>query len=316
MAQRSSSSFLLFSGTSHEDLAKKVAAELKIELGKMQIKEFPDREIGVEILESVREKNIYVLQSTAKHPNHFLIELFIIIDALKRACSRSITLVMPYFGYARQDRRHEKKEPISARLFASLLEKAGANRIITVDLHAEQIEGFFEIPVRHISARVLFIERIKELSLQKPIIVAPDVGRAKLASRFAKDLDCEIAIVEKRRVSGSEVEALSLIGNVEGKDVIIVDDIGSTGKTLYLSSELCKKAQARSIYACITHALFVGAEWQKAQLDGLFVTDSLPHVEGVETISLSLLLAEAIGKMEENKFLKRECYETDSLSTF
>src|SRR3990167_7044373 len=240
MAQSS----IIFAGSSHGELALKVAEHLNLRLGKLQIETFPDGEIGVQVLENVRGRDAFVLQSPAFKPNHFLMELLIIVDALKRASVNSITVVLPYFAYARQDRKDKGRMPITARLVADLLEKAGITRLLTVDLHTEQIQGFFNIPVDNLYARPLFVDALKQHGLEKVVIVSPDVGSNKMARKFAEDLGVEIAIVDKRRINAHQVEMTALIGEVEKRDVLLVDDMCSTGGTLKTASWVCKKAGA------------------------------------------------------------------------
>lgn len=291
-------SFMLFAGSSHEKLAKEVAGVLNVQLGKVLIETFPDGEIGVQILENVRGKDVFVLQSAARHPNHYLMELLILVDALKRASARSIVAVMPYYPYARQDRKDKGRVPITAKLVADLLEKAGVTRVLTLDLHTEQIQGFFNIPVDHLYARPLFVRTFREKGLKDAVIVSPDVGSNKMARRFAEDLQVDLAIVDKRRVSANRVEANALIGEVKGKHVLLVDDMCSTGKTLETAARVCKEAGARSVFAVVSHGLMVGGVQLKG-VDQVFVTDSVPVKEGislppVHVVSVASLLGSAI----------------------
>jgi len=284
--------FLLFAGSSHESLALELAKALNTTLGKIRIETFPDGETGVEVLQSVRGRRVFVLQSVARNPNHFLMELLIIIDALKRASAKSIELVIPYFGYARQDRKGMERNPITAKLVADLLQKAGAARVLTMDLHTEQIEGFFDIPIDNLYARPVLIKGAK--NLQSPVVVSPDVGRNKMARHFAEELKCEIAIVDKRRVGPEKIEMDALIGNVKGKDVLLVDDIISTGKTLEIAAKVCILNGAKSIRALVSHALLS----EKARFDGIeevIVTNSVPTSnKQVKQVSIAPLLGEAI----------------------
>ena len=287
---------MIFAGTSHPELAREVAKELGVSLGKTVIETFPDGEIGCQILENVRGKDVFVVQSPARHPNHFLMELLILVDALKRASAKSIVAVIPYYAYARQDRKEKGRVPITARLVANLLERAGVTRVLTMDLHTEQIQGFFDIPVDHQYARRLFVETLKKLKLKEGIVVSPDVGSNKMARKFAEDLKFDLAIVDKRRVSGRKVEVKDLIGNVKNKQVILVDDICSTGSTLSTAAKVCKKEGAKSVFAVVTHALMMGG-YQIEGVDQLFVTDSVPPLKaGKETrvVSIAPLIAEAI----------------------
>jgi ribose-phosphate pyrophosphokinase len=297
MAQNHSS-FMLFSGSSHEELAEKIAKELRIPLGKVQRETFPDGEIGIQIQENVRGKDIFVVQSMAKRPNRYLMELLIMVDAFKRASARSISAVMPYYAYARQDRKDKPRAPITAKLVANLLEKAGITRVLTMDLHTEQIQGFFDIPVDHLYARPLFIKTFKNLGKKNLIVVSPDVGSNKMARNFAEDLNVDLAIVDKRRIAANRVEANAIIGDVKGKNVILLDDICSTGGTLKSAALACQKEGAESVYAAVSHGLFAGNALKDSGLEKVFVTDTIPQDMGIgielETVSTAALFAQAI----------------------
>lgn len=284
----------LFAGTSHPELARQVARERKMSLGKIEIEKFPDGEIGVHLRENVQGRDVIVLQTIARHPNHYLMELLLIVDALRRGNAHSITAVIPYLGYGRQDRGGG---PIAAKLVANLLEKAGVSRLITVDLHAEQIAGFFDIRVENLYARTLLLKKLeKEKDL---VVVTPDLGRVKLARAFAQSLDTPFAVVDKRRVSAKRVESRALLGDVQGKNVLLVDDIYSTGETLKMASLVCKKAGAKRIFAAVSHGLFTAKKsWKGSAIDKMWITNTVPH-EGrlfgrVETVSVASLLASAI----------------------
>ena len=295
-------SLMLFAGTSHPELAQQIAKELGIRLGKIRIETFPDQEIGIQILENVRGKDVFVLQTIARHPNPYLMELLIIVDALKRASARSITAVMPYFGYARQDRRalNDKqggRVPITAKLVANMLETAGVSRVLTMDLHAEQIQGFFDIPVDNLLARPLLVEAAKKEGWESSVVVAPDIGSIRLARAFAEDLKGEYAIVDKRRVNAKRVEAKALIGDVQGQNVILVDDICSTGGTLKRASLVCKAKGGKAIRAFVTHGIFVKA-FEESAIEKMFVTNTIPFPKGlpkkIRTVSVAPLFAKAI----------------------
>jgi ribose-phosphate pyrophosphokinase len=295
------SSWLLFSGSSHEELAKEVAKKLKVKLGLRTIELFPDGEIGMQILENVRGKDVFVLQSIARRPNHYLMELLIMIDALKRASAKSVVVVLPYFGYARQDRKEKGRVPITAKLVANLLEKAGATRVLTMDLHTEQIQGFFDIPVDNLYARPLFVHAIRDEKLSNLVIVSPDMGSNKMARKFAEDLNVEIAIVDKRRFNATKVEASALIGHVSGKNVMLVDDICSTGGTLQVAAAICKKNGAKSVCACVSHGLLINGPLRGA-IDRMLITNSVSPSEAaqdpsVTTVSVAGLFAQAIERI-------------------
>ena len=281
--------FVLFSGTSHPTFATKLAKELGTCLGKAQIELFPDGEIGAQILENVRGRDVFVVQSIAKKPNFYLMELLILIDALKRASARSIVAVIPYFGYARQDRKDKGRVPITAKLVANLLETAGVTRVITMDLHSEQIQGFFDIPVDNLYAQSLFAEKVKTLGMKNPVVCAPDVGSAKLARLMANQLGADFAIVDKQRMNAKEVETHALIGDVQGRDVVLVDDICSTGTTLKKASEVVKKAGAVRVIAAVTHPLFNSEMVKESEIDTFFVTNTVPLPEEIDHSQIEIL---------------------------
>ncbi len=296
---------MLFSGSSHPGLAAELAKDLSVHLGEVLIESFPDGEIGIQILENVRGKDVFLLQSAARHPNHFLMELLILADAFKRASARSIVAVMPYFPYARQDRKDKGRVPITAKLMANLLEKAGITRLLTMDLHTEQIQGFFDIPVDHLYARPVFVKALKEIGIQDAVVVSPDIGSNKMARKFAEDLKVDIAIVDKRRISAEKVEMNALIGDVRVKTAILVDDICSTGKTLEMAAKVCKGQGAKKVIAVISHALFMGGPSLEG-IDQVLITDSIAPLKGVKTpkvqvVSIAPLFAQAIECVIEAK---------------
>ena len=300
-------SFLLFSGTSNEKLAGEVARSLGVSLGKLSISTFPDGEIGIEIYENVRGRDAFVLQTIARRPNHYLMELLILIDALKRASCRSITFVIPYFGYARQDRKDKGRVPITAKLIADILQQAGADRGLTMDLHAEQIQGFFDIPVDNLYARPLLEKAVQSLGLDSYVVVAPDLGSIKLAKAFAQEVGADFAIVDKRRVDAEHVEPGALIGSVEGRPVVIIDDLVSTGETLKIAARACKKAGASQIYAVATHGLMADKAFRGSAIEKLIITDTIPVSEGclsdpsVEVVSCAPLFSQAIEFIHSGK---------------
>lgn len=296
------SSYLLFSGTSHPQLAAEVASHLNISLGKISFEPFPDGEISVQILDNVRGRDVFVMQTIAQHPNDYLMELLIIIDALKRASAQTIAVVIPYFGYARQDRKDKPRVPITAKLIANLLTVAGASRILTMDLHAGQIQGFFDIPVDNLYARHVIAEAIKKNHINNFVVMAPDLGAIKKARAFATYLNAEFALIDKRRVSSEKVEVYAIIGNIEGKDVILVDDMCSTGGTLVSAAKACKDAGAKRIFASVTHGLFVGSAFEaieKSPIEKVIVTNTVPLSEAkrhpkVEQVSVAAIFGESI----------------------
>jgi len=297
---QSENHFLLFAGSSHPELAQQIADNLRIPLGKVQIETFPDGEIGVQILENVRGRDVFVLQTIARHPNFYLMELLILVDALKRASARSIAAVIPYFGYARQDRKDKPRVPITAKLVANMLEKAGVTRVVTMDLHAEQIQGFFDIPLDNLYARPLLVDAIKKLDLKNSIVVSPDIGSIRLARAFAENLKLELAIVDKRRVGPEKVESGALIGDVSGKSVLIIDDMCSTGGTIKTAARVCRKMGATGkIYAVVTHGLLIGKAFEERTIEKMLISNTIPlpkelFSQSVEVISAAPLFAKAI----------------------
>ncbi|NGX38757.1 MAG: Ribose-phosphate pyrophosphokinase [Chlamydiae bacterium] len=291
--------FLFFAGSSHPELGKQIAKGLGAPLGKVSISTFPDGEIGIEILENVRGRDAFVLQTIARRPNHYLLELLIFVDALKRASARSITAVIPYFGYARQDRREGgKRVPITAKLVAHLLEAAGVDRVLVMDLHTEQIQGFFGIPVDHLFARPLLLDAVRQAGLNPFTVVAPDLGSIKLARAFASSAKADLAFIDKRRVNAERVQTGALIGNVKDRDLLLVDDMVSTGDTLLRAAEVCRERGANRIFAAATHGIFSSGAIEGSAIEKMFVTNTipfLPEVEnGVEVVSVAPLFSQAL----------------------
>lgn len=304
------SDFLLFSGTSNPELAKEIAEYLDVQLGQVHIERFPDGEIFVQLLESVRGKDVYVIQSVALKPNHYLMELLIIIDALKRASAKSITAVLPYFGYCRQDRRDKPRVPITAKLVANLIANAGANHIVTMDLHAGQLQGFFDIPVDNISAKAVLAEAFKELNRSNCIVVTPDVGSIKLARNYANHLGLDFAIVDKHRLSAEQVAVVSVIGDVNGKDILLADDMCSTGSTLTSAAKACQEKGAKRIFALLTHGLFTKEavrHIEESPIEVVFMSNTVPYTDRlsgttkIRSVSVAPLFGQAIGRILSNE---------------
>ena len=296
--------FKLFTGTSHPSLASGIAKELNIKLSQSKSEVFPDGEIGIQILDNVRGQDVFVVQSAAGDPNHYLMELLIFVDALKRASARSITAVMPYFPYSRQDRKGYRRVPITAKLVANMLEKAGVTRLLTMDLHADQIQGFFDIPVDNLYSQKIFASRLS--GVKETVVVAPDLGSVKLAKAYAHHFDCQIAIIDKKRICPNEVSARALIGDVRGKHVLIVDDMCSTGKTLIEAAKLVKELGAKGVTATVAHFLSDPKCFQSSPIDKLLITDTIHHDLGkltpnIEVVSVANLFGLAIRSMNESR---------------
>jgi ribose-phosphate pyrophosphokinase len=297
----------IFSGTANQPLAKAICKSIGMDLGKCTIKPFPDGETFVKIEENVRGEEVFVVQPTSPPTNHNLMELFIMIDALRRASAKRITAVLPLYGYARQDRKDQPRVPITAKLVANLLVAAGANRILTMDLHAQQIQGFFDIPVDHLYAAPVMYEYLKKKSLKNLVVVSPDTGGLKMAHAYSQVLEAGLAIVAKRRKSASEVESMAVIGEIKGKNILLVDDLTETAGTLTEAASLLKKKGAKEILACVSHAILgeTGIErLRKSSIDELITTDTVqrPDIDGVKitTLSVAGLLGEAIKRINSN----------------
>ncbi|MBW1842147.1 MAG: ribose-phosphate pyrophosphokinase [Deltaproteobacteria bacterium] len=294
---------IIFSGNSNPVLAKKICDYLELPLGGAKVKTFSDGEVQIEIDDNVRTKDAFVIQSTCRPVNDNLVELLLMIDALKRASARRITAVIPYYGYARQDKKVAPRVPISAKLVADLLTVAGANRVITLDLHAGQIQGFFNIPVDNVFAAPLFIEYIKKNFQVDLVIVSPDAGGVERARAYAKRLGAGLAIIDKRREKPNEAKAMSLIGDVKDKITIIVDDMADTAGTLVQAAEAISSKGAREVHACFSHPVLSGPAVDRisdSHLKSIVVTDTIPLsgkaeiCEKIKVLSTSALLGETI----------------------
>lgn len=274
-----------------------------IQLGDVEISTFPDGEIALQVKESVRGRDVFVLQTIALDPNNYLMELLVMIDALKRASAKSITVVVPYLGYCRQDRKDKPRVPITAKLVANLIEEAGASRLITLDLHAEQVQGFYDIPVENLLARPVLAAAFHRKIPDSYVVVAPDAGGVKLARDYAKQLNSPIAVLDKQRLSPDQVEVITFIGDISGKDVLLADDMCTTASTLVSAAKACQEKGAKSIYAVVTHGLFVGQAIGKiinSPIEKLFVSNSIPWEamqavpDKIVSVSIAPLLGEAI----------------------
>lgn len=290
----------IFSGNANMPLADKICKHLGIELGKLRVERFADGEIDVQILESVRAHDCYIVQPTCPPTNENLMELLITIDAFKRASAGKITAVMPYFGYARADRKASPRVPITAKLVSNLIAKAGADRVMTLDLHAGQIQGFFDIPVDHLRARKVFLDYFSGFDHSNLVVISPDVGGVERARKFAARMDAGLVIIDKRRPKPNEAVVYNVIGDVEGKTAIIFDDIVDTAGTLTTVAQKIMERGAKEVYAVCTHGLLSRNAMERinnSSIKKLIITDSLPVRDlgpKVDTLSVSYLLADAI----------------------
>ena len=301
----------LFTGRASPELAQKVCDYMQIPLGRGRTEIFPDSELMVKVEEDVRGRDCFVMQSTCHPVNAYLMELFIWIDCLRRASASRVTAVIPYFGYARQDRKDEGRTPITAKLVANLLERAGADRVVSVDLHAAQVQGFFDIPVDHLSASPVLLKWFKSLKLENRVFVSPDVGNVKRAQVYANILGGDICIIDKRRVSGSTTKAAHIIGDVKDKNVFMVDDMITTAGTVTEACRILKDHGAKDIYVAATHAVFAGPAMErlaKAPLTKIAVADTIPIgsrcdaiKDRLEVLSVAELLGEAIHRIHHNQ---------------
>ena len=299
--------YKVFSGTANEAFSKSVAKYLSVPLSEATINRFSDGEISIQISESVRGRDVFIIQSTCAPANANLMELLIMTDALKRSSAKSITAIVPYFGYARQDRKAAPRVPISAKLVANLFETAGIDRVVTLDLHAGQIQGFFDIPVDNLYGSIVFRDHVRRKNLKNPIIASPDIGGVARARSFAKDMGLEIVIVDKRREKANESEVMNIIGNVEGKDVILIDDMIDTAGTIVKAASALKKNGATSVMAFCSHPVLSGPAHDRilnGELDELVVTDTIPlsqENEKITVLSVAHLFSEVIRRIYHNE---------------
>jgi ribose-phosphate pyrophosphokinase len=296
----------VLTGTAHPELALAICENLGVELGSATVETFPDGETFVQIKENIRGKDVYIVQPTSPPANQNLMELLIMVDAVRRASAHRITAVLPFFGYARQDRKDRPRVPITAKLVANLLVAAGVNRVLTMDLHAGQIQGFFDIPVDHLYASPVLLKAIRERGIENLVVVSPDVGGLKMSHAYSKTLGVPFAIVAKNRVSAEEVEALNVIGDVKGKNVLLVDDLTETAGTLTAAAKLLSEHGAKNIYAGVSHAVLGDKGRQRiadSSIIELFTTDSVPQAFGekVTALSVASLLGEAIKRIHSDE---------------
>ena len=299
----------LIAGNANPKLAQEIAKKMGIELSPATIGRFSDGEIQVKITNSVRGSDCYIIQPTCAPVNENIMELLVIADALKRASARRITAVIPYYGYARQDRKAEPRVPITSKLVANLITASGIDRVLTVDLHARQIQGFFDIPVDHLYARPVLFQYFKDLNLDNPIVVSPDAGGVERARGFAKLLNADLAIVDKRRPRPNEAAIMNIIGDVKGRNAIILDGMIDTGGTLTKVADAIKNAGAIKVYAAASHGVLSGQaieKIQKSSLEEVVITNSITHdtdLPKIKVLSIASLLAEAITKIYNDESL-------------
>jgi ribose-phosphate pyrophosphokinase len=302
---------MLFTGNANRVLAEEITAHLCVDLGKATVGRFSDGEVTVEVHQNVRARDVFVVQSTCAPTNDNLMELLIMVDALKRASARRITAVIPYFGYARQDRRpRSTRVPISAKVVANLLETVGIERVLTMDLHADQIQGFFDIPVDNIYASPVLLADLKSKDYRDLIVVSPDVGGVVRARALAKQLGCDLAIIDKRRSAANVAEVMHVIGEIEGRNCVIMDDMIDTAGTLVKAADVLKERGAQSVYAYCTHAVFSGPAIERiatSALDEVVITNTIPLSDGakacrkIRQLSVAFLFAETIRRISDGE---------------
>ena len=302
---------VLFTGNANPVLAQQIASHLGVELGSASVGRFSDGEVTVEIRQNVRARDVFVVQPTCSPTNENLMELLIMVDALKRASARRITAVIPYFGYARQDRRpRSTRVPISAKVVANLLETVGVERVLTMDLHADQIQGFFDIPVDNIYASPVLLSDLKSKNHQNLVVISPDVGGVVRARALAKQLGCDLAIIDKRRPAAGVSEVMHVIGEIEGRNCIIMDDMIDTAGTLVKAAEVLKARGARSVYAYCTHPVFSGPAIDRisaSHIDEVVITNTIPLSDTakactkIRQLSVAFLFAETIRRISDGE---------------
>jgi len=300
----------IFAGSSNSALTSAVCKYLEIPLGGAKLDTFPDGEKHIRVEDDVRGTDCFVLQSTCRPVDEHLVELLIYLDCLKRASARRITAVIPYFGYARQDRKDEGRVPITAKLVANLIATAGADRVLAIDLHARQLQGFFDIPVDHLTGELVLSKYFRDKKIIDLTVVSPDVGNIRIASKYASHLGGELAIVHKRRMSGSEVKAYEIIGEVKGRNVLMCDDIIATAGTVCGAAELVKDRGAEKVYVGATHGVFAPQAIKRlaeAPIDEVVVTDTIPlneeakKIVRIKVLSVAVMLGEAVRRIHRNE---------------
>lgn len=301
---------IVFSGSSNPALAQSICNYLNLDLGKVEISNFPDGEKLIRLESDVRGRDVYVIQSTCTPVDENLVELLIFMDCIRRASAARITAVVPYFGYARQDRKDAGRVPITAKLMANVITSAGADRVLSLDMHAKQLQGFFDIPMDHLTAEPVLVQYLKQKRIADLTVVAPDVGNMKTASCYASALDAELAIINKRRLSGQEILCEEIIGEVEGRNVVMVDDMISTAGTIAGAAKMVKERGAKKIVVGATHGVFAGPAVERlneAPIDEVFVTDTIPlngavkKLKNLKVLSVASLIGEAMRRIHSNE---------------
>ncbi len=296
----------IFSGRSNRPFAEKVAESINLQLGEISIQTFSDGEIWVKYIENIRGSDVYIIQST-NPPAEQLMELLIMIDAAKRSSARRVTAVIPYFGYARQDRKDQPRVAITAKLVANLITTAGADRVITMDLHAPQIQGFFDIPFDHLYGSAILMKHLHDMKIGNLAVVSPDVGGIKIARAYAKRLEADLVLLDKRRPKANVTEVMNIIGDVENKNILIIDDLIDTGGTFCNAVAALKDAGANDIYGACTHPILSGKAYDRieaSKVTKILVTDTVPlkcTSDKIETISVARLFGEAILRTNQNQ---------------
>jgi len=300
----------IFAGSASRKLAKAICERLKVPVGDVVVSRFEDGEVSVRFNENIRGSDVFIVQSTNAPADH-LMELLVMLDAAKRASARRVTAVIPYFGYARQDRKDQPRAPITAKLVANLVTVAGADRVLTMDLHSAQIQGFFDIPLDHLYAAPVLIEHFAKLALPNLVVVAPDIGSVKMARAYAKRLGADLALVDKRRPRADAVEVMNIIGDVEGKNAVLFDDVVTTARTLCQAADAIRAQGAREIYAGVTHGVFCPGSHERlaaSPIREVVVTDTLSHEDsplpaGIRELTVAGLLGEAVQRIHEERSL-------------
>jgi ribose-phosphate pyrophosphokinase len=297
----------IFTGNSNRALAEQICQSINVPLGEATVTSFPDGETFVKIDENIRGQDVFIIQSTCPPTNHHLMELLIMIDAARRASAFRITAVLPFYGYARQDRKDQPRVPITAKLVANLLVSAGANRVLTMDLHSQQIQGFFDIPVDHLYASPVFFEHLAKMKNQGLVVCSPDIGGMKMAAAYADVLGATLGMVAKRRKSATTVEAMNVVGDVDGCDVLLVDDITETAGTLMAAAKILRERGARSVRAAVSHCILNEIAYERLKsglIDELITTNTVPiDTKGLNVTVLSVagLLGQAIQRINTNE---------------